>query len=87
MRTVALRSSTFAPERPAADPWRGPPLHALGGVVPLELLLGRTETMAVAVTGISAYPTGVSFTLSTRSRIGPVRSDPGEHPRQRELRR
>jgi len=32
--------------------------------------------MVVAVTGISAYPTGVAFTLSTRSRTGPDRSDP-----------
>jgi hypothetical protein len=36
--------------------------------VPLELLLARTDTAAVAVANAAAYPTGVAFTLLVRVR-------------------
>jgi hypothetical protein len=48
--------------------WVGPPLNALPGVVPVELIVARTDETVVAVTGIRAYPTGFGFTLSLRLR-------------------
>jgi hypothetical protein len=48
--------------------WLGPPANVLPGVVPVELLIARTDETAVAVTGIRAYPTGFGFTLSLRLR-------------------
>jgi hypothetical protein len=39
-------------------------------VVPVELLLARTQDNAVVLTAILAYPTGVGFTLSVRVRRG-----------------
>jgi hypothetical protein len=49
-------------------PWAGPPHNVLPGVVPMELLIARTDETAVAVVGIRAYPTGFAFTLSLRVR-------------------
>jgi hypothetical protein len=49
-------------------PWLAPPVNVLPGVVPVELLIARTEDTAVAVTGIRAYPTGFAFTVSIRLR-------------------
>ena len=40
-----------AKQRP---PWLAPPANVLPGVVPVELLLARTEQTAVAVTGKTA---------------------------------
>jgi hypothetical protein len=44
-------------------PWR-----CWSGIVPVELLLGRTDTDAVLVTGLRAYPTGLEFALTGRPR-------------------
>ena len=38
------------------------------GVVAVELLLARTDTAAIALTGIRAFPTGFEFTLSSVAR-------------------
>ena len=48
--------------------WLGPPANVLPGVVPVELLIARTDETAVALTGIRAYPTGFGFTVSLRMR-------------------
>ena len=67
------------PEPPPAPPavaeidyrppaWVGPPADVLPGVVPVELLIARTDEAAIAVRGIYAYPTGFGFTLSVRLR-------------------
>lgn len=45
-----------------------PPTNVLPGIAPLALIIARTEETAVAMTGIQAYPTGFSFTLSLRLR-------------------
>ena len=45
--------------------WAGPPHGMLPGVVPLELVLARSEVAAVYVSRLSAYPTGVEFDLVT----------------------
>jgi hypothetical protein len=41
-------------------------------VVPLELILARSQSTAVLLTGIRAFPTGLSMTLGVRVR-GPLR--------------
>jgi hypothetical protein len=49
------------------------------GIVPVELVVARTDTDAVLVTGLRAYPTGLEFTLSVRPRSDqpdPPRPDP-----------
>ena len=49
-------------------PWAGPPENVLGGVAPLRVVLARTERVAVAAIGASAYPTGVRFDVVVRMR-------------------
>jgi hypothetical protein len=36
------------------------------GIVPVELVVARTDTQAVLVTDLRAYPTGLAFTLTGR---------------------
>jgi hypothetical protein len=60
--------------------WLGPPANVLPGVVPVELLVARTDEAAVAVTGIRAYPTGFGFTLSVRLRRLPPRQHQDPYP-------
>ena len=47
------------------------PSHFLGGVVPLELLIARSETAAVAVRSIVAYPDGFERTVVGHVRLPP----------------
>ena len=47
------------------------PEATLPGVVAVELLLARTDTAAIALTGIRAFPTGFEFTLSCVTRNRP----------------
>jgi hypothetical protein len=46
--------------------WLRPPEHIVPGIVPVELLLARTDTDAVLVTDLRAYPTGLEFALTAR---------------------
>jgi hypothetical protein len=46
--------------------WLRPPEATVPGIVPVELLLARSDTHAVLVTHLHAYPTGVDFILSVR---------------------
>ena len=46
--------------------WAGPPGDVLPGVVPVELVLGRSESAVVALTGMRAFPTGLAMTLHVR---------------------
>jgi hypothetical protein len=48
--------------------WLGPPANVLPGLVPVELLVARTDEAAVAVSGIRAYPNGFGFLVSVRLR-------------------
>jgi hypothetical protein len=50
--------------------WLRPPETMVPGIVPVELLLARTDDRAVLVTGLRAYPTGVDFVLTVRPRPG-----------------
>jgi hypothetical protein len=62
-----------APEPPPPrmhHPWE-PPEAEFPGLVPIEtLLLGRTDQAAVAVTGLSAFSTGIEIFLTVRIRPG-----------------
>lgn len=48
--------------------WAGAPDDVLPGVVPVELLLGRSETTVVLLTGLRAFPTGLGMSLGVRVR-------------------
>ncbi len=52
--------------------WMGAPEDVLPGVVPVELILGRSDSTVVLLTGIRAFPTGLEMSLGVRVR-GPVR--------------
>jgi hypothetical protein len=53
-------------------PWLGPPRGELPGVVPFELVLARTERVAVCLAALRAYSTGFLVDLVTLSADGPV---------------
>ena len=57
------------PARPHRHhPWQ-PPEAAFPGIVPIDTLpLARTDQVAVAVTGLSAYSTGIEIFLTARIR-------------------
>src|SRR5215467_11093458 len=58
-------------------PWE-PPEAELPGIVPIDtLLLARTDEVAVAVTGLSAFSAGIEIFLTAR--IRPSAGNPGEH--------
>ncbi|GAA5150099.1 hypothetical protein GCM10023340_26460 [Nocardioides marinquilinus] len=57
-------------ERPQPE-WLGPPSDALPGVVPVELILGRSEKAVVMLTGWRAFAQGLAMTLSVRTRALP----------------
>jgi hypothetical protein len=57
-------------------PWFGPPRGELAGVVAAELLIARTERVAVAVAGIRGFTTGFAFDLVTLSRDEDEQLDP-----------
>lgn len=48
--------------------WAGPPEDTVPGVVPLEIILGRSDTGVVFLTGIQAFPAGLGMSLGVRVR-------------------
>lgn len=42
--------------------WMGPPGDCVGGVVGVELIVGRSDKAAIYLTALVAYPTGMSLT-------------------------
>jgi hypothetical protein len=50
---------------PEPKPWQGPPLRTLPGHLAETLLLAHTDRVAIAVSGLAAYPTGFTFALET----------------------
>lgn len=48
--------------------WLNPPDDVLPGVVPVELVLGRSEQAVVMLSGMRAFPAGVAMTLLVRTR-------------------
>lgn len=59
------RSALPEPQRYRTPPWLGAPRATLPGVVALELILARTDKVAVCVTRLAAYPTGFQFDVLT----------------------
>jgi hypothetical protein len=59
-------------------PWWGPPDNVRGGVVALELTIGRSEQAAITVGAATAYPEGFEFGLAIRIRepLAEARLDP-----------
>jgi hypothetical protein len=55
--------------------WLGPPLNALPGIAPVELVIARTDETVVAIAGIQAYPAGFGFTLCLRLRNASAREE------------
>jgi hypothetical protein len=57
------------PKRPPA--WFAPPANVVPVVVPLGLVLARSDDAAIAVPAVQAYPIGLSLTLVVRVRQRP----------------
>lgn len=68
-------------DRPRVPSWWDEPDALLGVVVTTQLVLARTDTLAVTVREIVAYPTGFSLTVRIVARQGhslpEVGADPG----------
>jgi hypothetical protein len=55
--------------------WMGPPHAVLPGIVPLGLVVARTEETVVAIAGLQVYPEGFGFTLNLRLRTVSIREE------------
>jgi hypothetical protein len=64
-----------------APTWSRAPEGTLPGIVPVELLVANTDSHAVLVDGLLAYPTGFDFDLAVRRRPG----RPREHRHQERI--
>jgi hypothetical protein len=64
------------PPRYRMPPWLGPPRGTLPAVVPLELVLARTDSVAVCVTRLAAFPTGFELDVVTMSASEDPELDP-----------
>ena len=67
-------ASPGPPDEPDDHPqpvWANPPEDVLPGVVPVELVLGRSSSTVVLLTGMRAYPSGLQMDLGVRVR-GPL---------------
>jgi hypothetical protein len=69
------------PEPPAREPqpaWLGAPANVLGVGVPANILLARSDQVALSVTHLTAFPAGVSLRLVAQRRGDP--EDPRRDP-------
>jgi hypothetical protein len=71
-RSRVIGTSPGSGPRPA---WKGAPEDVLPGVVPVELILGRSDSTVVMLTGMRAFPTGLSMRLGVRVRGRVYRRD------------
>ena len=55
-------------EEPSLPPWFGPPEDELGAVVPLALIVGRSDKGVVALRLATVYSTGVTFSFVALAR-------------------
>jgi hypothetical protein len=62
-----LNAARPTPPEPARAAWL-PPESVLPAVVPVDLVLVRTDEIAVAIPSVRAYPTGFDFQVSVRLR-------------------
>ena len=51
-------------DEPVAPAWFGPPEDVIGVAAASPFLLARTDALALAVWGITAFPTGIAFSLA-----------------------
>jgi hypothetical protein len=58
----------ITPEQVEVPEWYGPPEGVLGGVVPLELLLARSDKAGVVIESATVYPTGLEFVIDVHWR-------------------
>jgi hypothetical protein len=58
--------------------WLNPPDDMLPGIVPVELILGRSDQAVVMLAGMRAFTTGVAMTLLVRTRTRMRRLDLGD---------
>jgi hypothetical protein len=69
------------PWRPPSDyrppSWARGPENMVPGVVPVALLVARTDTHAVLIDGLLVYPTGFDFDLAVRRHQGQHRRHGG----------
>ncbi|GAA0979341.1 hypothetical protein ENKNEFLB_02630 [Nocardioides aquaticus] len=63
------------PEEAPQPVWLNPPDDQLPGVVPVELIIGRSDQAVMMLTGLRAFPTGVAMTLLVRTRARMRRFD------------
>jgi hypothetical protein len=63
------------PEESPQPAWRGAPNDILPGVVPVELILGRSDSTVVMLTGMRAFPAGLAMILGVRVRGRVYRRD------------
>lgn len=62
-------------QEPPQPVWMNAPEDVLPGVVPLELVLGRSDSTVVMLTGVRAFPTGLQMNLAVRVRGSVGRRD------------
>jgi hypothetical protein len=62
--------------------WAGAPDNWLPGIVPVSLVVARTDDLVVSVSKIAAYPDGFEFELTTASRLPSEGPFPAAWPRQ-----
>jgi hypothetical protein len=65
---VPLPGDKDGPEQPPQPAWMGAPEDVVPGVVPVELILGRSEDTVVMLAGMRAFPTGLGMRLGVRVR-------------------
>ena len=65
-----------APKPTALLPWFGPPQGVIGGSDPQQLVIARTDNVAIAVTELTAYPLGFTFNLTFLGRSENVELPP-----------
>lgn len=63
-----------APDQPQPV-WMGAPQDVLPGVVPVELVLARSDSTVIMLTGVRAFPTGLQMNLAIRVRGKAIRRD------------
>jgi len=61
------------PPIPERKPWMGAPPGWVGGWVPWHIVLVKTPDLLAVISGVEAYPTGVTLSLTLRAR--PDRDD------------
>jgi hypothetical protein len=65
-----------APQRHRTPPWLGPPDGTLPGIVPLDLVLARTDRVAVCAGSASVYPAGFELEVVAMSGADTYEVDP-----------